>query len=69
MGADICECTYAPLLAFCAPARMDWHNAMLSLFLYFYHLKFKLAETESTLDVLLNAALVRIIMGGNAVDF
>ena len=30
--ADMCECTDALLLAFCAPARMDWHIAMLMIF-------------------------------------
>lgn len=29
--ADTCECTDALLLAFCVPARMDWHNAMLTV--------------------------------------
>lgn len=29
--ADMCERTDALLLAFCTPARMDWHNAMLTV--------------------------------------
>lgn len=31
IGADMCEHTHALLSAFCAPAHMDLHNAMLTV--------------------------------------
>lgn len=41
-GADMCECTDSLLLAFCAPAHMDWHSAVLTV-----DMTFRLAEAES----------------------
>lgn len=64
-GADMCECTDDLLLAFCTPARMDWHNnAMVTVDFKFWNW----LKQNPKCGFPFNAALWRTIMKGSEFD-